>query len=160
MIGIPYIARIPTFARDIAADEVVCRISAPATGVLLVTRAQFGQSAGSALNENSGACFVRLSSDGTGGAAMTFEEPIEAAAAFPGTGAAIDADGWTAQPTVTGNNIAESDFNVAGGWEWAPEHEGGYIVVPPSARIGLRILTSPSVSMTWRGSVSLLYIGS
>lgn len=160
MIGIPYLARIPSFARDLAADDVVCRISAPATGVLIVTRAQFGQSAGSNLNESSGACFVRLSSDGTGGAAMTFEEPIEAAAAFGGSGAAVDADGWTAAPTVTGNNLHESDFNLAGGWEWIAANEGEYIVVPPSARIGLRILTSPSASMTWRGSVGLLYIGS
>lgn len=160
MTGIPYTARIPAFARDLAADEVVCRVSAPSTGVLLITRAQFGQSAGSALNENSGVAFVRLSSDGAGGVAMTFDEPIEAAAAFGGSGAAIDTDGWTTAPTVTGNNLFEGDFNVAGGWDWAPEHEGGYIVVPPSGRIGLRVLTSPSVSMTWRGYINLLYIGS
>ena len=159
MIGIPYVAKIPSFARDIAADEVLCRVSAPSTGILLVTSAWFGQQSGSAINENSSIAFVRLSTDGSGGATMTFEEPMEAAPAFPGSGAALDADGWT-QPTVSGNPFHERVFNLANEWQWAALSEDDYIVVPPSARIGLRLLVSPAASMTWRGGLSLLYIGS
>jgi len=90
---------------------------------------------------------------------MTFEEQHEGAPAFPGGGAAMDADGWT-QPTVTGNNFHRHQFNLASGWEWTPSWEDGAIVVPPSARIGLRILTTPSASMTWFGGMELRYIGS
>lgn len=38
MIGLPYVARFPPFARALSADDVLCRISAPSTGILLVTR--------------------------------------------------------------------------------------------------------------------------
>lgn len=159
MIGIPYVARIPPFARALSADDVLCRISAPSTGVLLVVWARFGARTGSALNENTAAAFVRLSSDGSGGATMTFEEVIESAAAFPGSGATMDADGWT-QPTVSGNPFNDFSGNLASGLEWAPLTDDDYIVVPPSARIGLRLLTAPSASQTYVGAIGLRYLGS
>lgn len=160
MIGIPYIARIPAVTRALSANDVLCRISAPSTGVLLVTRAWAGQELTNNLNEVNAIGFTRLSTDGSGGAAMTFEETIEAAAAFPGTGAAIDADNWTAAPTTSGNPFEDRMCNLASGWEWAAQTEEDCIVVPPSARIGLILLRAPSASMTWRGGLSLRYIGS
>lgn len=160
MIGIPYIGRIPPVARSMSANEILCRISAPSTGVIVVTRATFGQRTSNSLNEVNAIGFTRLSADGAGGATMTFEEIIEAAPAFGGTGAAVDADGWTTAPTTSGNPLNVVAFNLATGWEWAPQSDDDYIVVPPSARIGLIMLTAPSASMTWLGEVHFRYIGS
>jgi hypothetical protein len=160
MIGIPYTARIPAVTRALAANDVLCRISAPATGVLLIARAWFAQELTNSLNEVNCIAFTRLSADGSGGAAMTFEESLEAAAAFPGSGAAIDADNWTSAPTTTGNPFEDRAFNLATGWEWAAQSDEECIVVPPSTRIGLILLRAPSASMTWRGGVGLRYIGS
>lgn len=159
MIGLPYVARFPPFARALSADDVLCRISAPSTGILLVTRWFFGSRSGSALNENTAIAMVRLSTDGSNGATMTFEEGIEAVASFPGSGACMDADGWT-QPTVSGNPFNDTPGNLATGIEWAPLSDDDYVVVPPSARVGLRLLTAPSASQTWVGYVGLRYLGS
>ena len=158
MIGMDYIARLPEFARALAANDVLCRISAPSTGILLVKRATLWQRLAHNLNEVNAIGFCRLSTDGSSGAAMTFEETNEFAAAFPGSGAGMDADGWT-QPTVSGNVFRVSQFNLANGYEWARQDEDDYILVPPSGRIGLRLLTAPSASMTWNLELDLLYLG-
>jgi len=151
MVGREYIARIASFANALAAGRVLCRVSAPSTGVLLIKRAWFGQISNSNLNEINALQFVRLSTDGSGGAAMVFEERAPGEPAFSGTGAAHDADGWT-EPTIA-NTLDEIPFNLAGGCEWAPTDEDGYVLVPPSARFGLAIARAPSGSMTWAGGL-------
>lgn len=152
MIGRTYVARITSFARALVANEVLCRISAPADGIILVKKAWFGQNNTDNLNEAMGISLVRLSDDGTGGAAMTFEDRAPDEPAFGGSGVSIDADGWTAQPTVA-NTLDEFPFNLAGGFEWAPQDPDDYILVPTSARVGMRILTAPSASMQWVGGM-------
>lgn len=159
MIGSKYVCRIPSFSRDPAADEVLLRLSAPSTGILLVTRAWFGQVAASSLNEPSSISLVRLSSDGTTGGSPVIEPKMPDHPAFPGSAACLDGDGWGTQPTVA-NTLEEFAFNLATGFDWAPTDEEDFIVVGPSERVGMRILTSPSASMTWRGGMNVLYIGS
>lgn len=152
MIGRTFVARIPTYARQLAANDVLCRISAPADGIILVKKAWFGQDANDNLNEAMGIALVRLSDDGSGGASVVFEERAPDEPAFGGSGVAQDADNWTAQPTVA-NTLDEFQFNLAGGFEWAPQDPDDYILVPTSARVGLRILTASSASMSWRGGL-------
>lgn len=151
MIGRTYVARIPNFARALSANDVLCRVSAPATGVLLVKKAWFGQSSNDNLNEAMAIAFARLSTDGSGGAAMVFERREPGDAAFGGSGASMDADGWTL-PTIA-NTLDEMPWNLAGGFEWAPQDPDDYILVPPSARVGMVLLNAPSASMTWHGGL-------
>lgn len=137
MIGRSYVARIPTFNRSIAANEVLIRVSAPSTGIILVKRAFFGVTGADNLNETEAIEIVILSTDGTGGGTVVFEARAIGDPAFGGSGTCLDANGWTAQPTVT-DQLDTLVYNIAGGWEWAPQDEDDYILVPTSARIGMR----------------------
>lgn len=137
MIGRTYVARIPTFNRSVLANEVLIRVSAPSTGIILVKRAFFAITGGDALNQTEAVELVRLSTDGTGGGTVVFEPNAPGDPAFGGSGLSLDAGGWTAQPTVA-NTLEQLGWNVAGQWEWAAVDEDDYKLVQPSARIGIR----------------------
>ena len=157
MVGREYVLRMPAFANALAADLVLCRISAAATTALLIKRIWFGQISTSNLNEVNALRFVRLSSDGSGGATMVAEQRSPLDPAFAGTAVCHDADGWT-EPTIS-DTLDEIPFNLAGGFEWAPTDDNGYIVVPPSGRFGLELARAPSASMPWAGGLVLQEIG-
>lgn len=157
MIGRTYVARIPTFNRSILANEVLIRVSAPSTGIILVKRAFFAITGGDNLNETEAIEIVILSTDGTGGGTVVFEPRAPGEPAFGGSGLSLDANGWTAQPTVT-DQLEQLGYNLAGQWEWAPQDEDDYILVPTSARIGLRHIgaissVSPAVAYDCYGGL-------
>lgn len=158
MVGREYVLRIPAFASALAADRMLCQVAAPATAVLFLKRAWFGQISNSNLNEVNAVRLVRCSTAGTGGASMVAKETTEGDPAFGGSGTAHDSDGWTAEPTIT-DTLHELPFNLAAGFEWAPTDDDGYIVVPPSGRVGLQLARAPSASMTWAGGLVVQEIG-
>ena len=137
MIGRGYTASVPVFTRSILDNEVLCRISAPATGIVLVKRAYFGVTGADGLNQTEGVSLVLLSSDGIGGAAMVFEQDAPGDPDFGGSGAGLDAGGWSTQPTVA-NTLLRLTYNLAGRWEWSAQNEDSYKLIPTSARFGLR----------------------
>lgn len=137
MIGRGYTARVPVFTRSILNNEVLCRVSAPATGIVLVKRAVFGVTGADGLNQTEGVSLVRLSSDGIGGSVIVFLPDAVGDPAFGGTGAGLDAGGWSTQPTVS-DTLIELTYNLAGRWEWAAQSEDSYKLIPTSARFGLR----------------------
>ncbi len=143
MIGRTYVARNPSFSRSVLNNEVLIRVSAPSTGILLLKRAIFGVTGADGLNQTEGVSLVRLSTDGTGGSTVLFEPDAPGDPAFGGSGAGLDAGGWTAQPTVA-NTLEELTYNLAGRWEWAAHDEDDYKLIQPSARIGLRHIGAQS----------------
>ena len=147
MIGSPYDIIIPAFTRTMVADDVLLRLSAPSTGILLVYRAWYGMIGTDDLNEPNMISFVRLSTDGVSGGTVTFEQKMEDHPAFPGTAASLDA-AWGTPPTIT-DTFAPQSWNLATGWEWAAQSESDYFVVAPSQRIGLKMIDASSVSMNW-----------
>lgn len=159
MIGYGYRMEIPTFSRDPAADEVLFRLSAPADAVLVITEIWWGQGNTDNLNEVNAMSFVRLSTDGTGGATALFEQDESGIPATGATGAGLDADGWSAQPTVTDTLGGPRPWNLANGFQWAPKDEGDYILLSPSARFGIRMIRSPSAPMQWYGGCKFREIG-
>lgn len=156
--GTPYEVIIPSFARTMVADDVLLRLSAPSTGVLLLYRAWYGGTAVDGLNEPNMIQIVRLSTDGAGGGAPTFEQGMTDIAAFPGTAASLDA-AWTTAPTVS-DAYAPTPANLATGWEWAAHGVQDVKIVAPSERIGLRIIDASSAGITWEGGVAVTYLGS
>lgn len=156
MVGREYTGRIAAFANALAADRVLCRLSAPSTAILLIERVWFGQISNSNLNEVNAIRLVRLSSDGSGGASITPEKIAPLDTAFAGTMVAHDADGWT-EPTVS-STLDEISFNLGAGFEWAPTNED-FIVVPPSGRFGLQLARAPAASYTWSGGIRFREVG-
>lgn len=155
-LGRFYTARIAPFANALAADRVLCRLSAPSTAILLIDRVWFGQISNSNLNELNAIRLVRLSSDGSGGATITPEKLAPLDTAFAGTMAAHDADGWT-DPTVSAT-LDEVPFNLGAGFEWAPTGEDA-IIVPPSGRFGMQLARAPAGTYTWSGGVRFREVG-
>lgn len=157
MLGRSYTARIAEFSNALAAGRVICRLSAPSTAILLIERCWLQQVSNSNLNEVNAVRLARLSSDGTGAAAVTPEQITPLDPAFAGTMVAHDADGWTAEPTVS-DTLDEIGFNLAGGFEWAPTGTD-YIVVPPSGRFGLVIARAPAATYAWTGGIRFREVG-
>lgn len=157
MIGRSYTARIAEFTNALAAGRILCRISAPATAIVLVERVWLSQVSNSNLNELNAVRLVRLSTDGAGGAAITPEKIVSGDTAFAGTMVGHDADGWTAEPTVS-NTLDEISFNLAAGFEWAPTNED-FLVIPPSGRFGLQLARAPAASYAWSGGLRIREIG-
>ncbi len=155
--GTAYEIIMPSFARTLVADDVLIRISAPSTGVLLVYRAWFGGTAVDGLNEPNMMQFVDVTTDGTGGAAPTFKGKMTDLATFPGTAASIDA-AWSAAPTVD-SSYAPQPWNLATGWEWAAHGVNDAYVIGPSERLGFRVIDASSAGITWEGGVSVTYLG-
>lgn len=154
-----YEVEFPTFTRSLTADEVICRVSAPATAVVLVLEMWFGIVATDDLNEPNSMEIVRLSSDGTGGVAAVFTPKEIGSTAFGGSGATIDAGDWTAEPTISGTPLGGGKpFNLSVGWEWDWTRSGP-IVVSPSGRIGFRIVDPISASMVCHAGMTILEIG-
>lgn len=156
--GRMYDVEFPTFTRSLLADEVICRVSAPSTAVVLVLEMWFGVVGTDDLNEPNAMEICRLSSDGSGGGTALFEAREEGSTAFGGTGASIDADDWTAEPTVSDVLGGGKPFNLATGWEWDYTRSGP-IVVSPSARIGFRIVDPISASMICHAGMTILEVG-
>jgi len=156
--GRMYDVEIPTFTRNLAADEVICRISAPATAVVLVLEMWFGIVGTDNLNEPNSMEIVRLSNDGTGGVAVIFKVRELGSTAFGGSGVGIDADDWSSQPVVTDVLGGGKSFNLATGWEWDWTRSAP-ITVSPSGRIGFRIVDALSASMVCHAGMTILEIG-
>ena len=159
--GRVYVIQLPTagIARSLAADEVIMRVSAPATASLLVLAASFGIVGTDDKNEPNVIEMCRLSTDGTGGSTTTVEQTDLGDTAFGGTHSGIDADDWTAEPTVTDVLPQGGPFNLASGWHFSAAEFGRPIVVPPSGRIGFRIKDAISASMTFHASMTVLEVG-
>ena len=155
--GTAYELIIPQFNRTMVADDVLLRLSAPSTGVILVYRAWYGGTVVDDLNEPNMIQFVDLTSDGIGGSAPTFKGKMTDLAAFPGTASALDA-AWGTAPTVD-SSYAPIPFNLATGWEWAAHGVNDAYVIAPSERLGLRIIDVSSAGITWEGGLSLTYLG-
>ena len=153
-----YDCEIPSFARSLAADEVICRISAPSDAILLVLECWFGIVGTDDLNEPNGMEMVRLSSDGTGGSTVLFEQRESGDPATGATGAAIDAGDWSADPTVSDVLGGATPFNLSTGWNWAWT-QSAPIVISPSQRIGFRIVDAISASMTCHAGMTILEVG-
>ncbi len=153
-----YDVEIPTFNRSLTADEVICRISAPATSIVMVLEMWFGQHGVDDLNEPHIMEICRLSSAGTGGSTALFEAREGGSTAFGGTGAGIDAGDWTAEPTVSVVLGGGKPFNLATGWEWDWTRSGP-IIVDPSARIGFRIVDAVSAAMDFHAGLTILEVG-
>ena len=156
--GLIYDIEIPTFTRSLLADEVICRISAPADSVLFVLEAWFGIVGTDNLNEPNVMEMVRLSTDGTGGSTLLFEPREGNSPVFPGTGAGIDAGDWTAEPTVSDVLGGGRPFNLATGWNWSWA-ESDVITVSPSGRIGFRIVDPISASMICHAGMTVALSG-
>ncbi len=156
--GRMYDVEIPTFTRSLTADEVICRVSAPSTAILLVLEMWFGIVGTDGLNEPNSMEITRLSTDGTGGSTALFEPREGGSTVFGGTGAGIDADDWTAEPTVSDVLGGGKPFNLATGWEWDWTRSGP-IVVSPSGRIGFRIVDAISASMICHAGMTVLEVG-
>ena len=156
--GRMYDVEIPTFNRSLTTDEVICRVSAPSDATVLVLEMWFGQAGTDGLNEPNTIEITRLSSDGTGGSTLLFAPREIGTVAFGGTGAGIDADDWSADPTIDVVLGGGKPFNLATGWEWSWTTSAP-IVVSPSGRIGFRIVDAISTSMTFHGGMTILAIG-
>ncbi len=156
--GRMYDVEIPAFSRALAANEVICRLSAPADAVLLILEMWFGQTDTDDLNEPVGIEIVRLSTDGAGGATMLFKPRASGDPVFGGTGAAIDAGDWSTEPTVSDVLGGAHQVNLATGWDWSWT-QSGPIIVSPSQRAGFRITNPASVSMAFDGGLTILEVG-
>ena len=156
--GRMYDCEIPTFTRSLEADELICRLSAPSDAVVLLLEAWFGIIASDNLNEPNSMELVRLSTDGTGGGTMLFEQREVGDAAFGGTGATIDGNDWIAQPTTSDVLGGGTPFNLATGWHWSWT-QSAPIVVSPSGRVGFRIVDPISASMICHAGMTILEIG-
>ena len=157
-LGLRYDIEFPTFTRSLTADEVICRVSAPADSLMLVEEMWFGIVGTDDLNETNAIELVTLSTDGTGGATPLFQQRELNAPVFPGTAASIDADDWTAEPTVSDVHGGAKPFNLATGWEWSWT-QSGHLAVPPSGRVGFRIVDALSASMICHAGMTVLIIG-
>lgn len=153
-----YDVEIPTFNRSLTADEVICRVSAPSTAVVLVLEMWFGQVGTDGLNEPNSIEICRLSSDGTGGSTVLFKARELGSTDFGGSGLGIDADDWTAEPTVSDVLGGGKPFNLASGWEWSWT-QSAPITVSPSGRIGFRIVDPVSAAMNFHAGMTILEIG-
>jgi len=156
--GRMYNVEFPTFTRSLTADEVICRVSAPSTAVLLVLEMWFGIVGTDDLNEPNAMEIVRLSSDGTGGSTALFKPLEVGSTAFGGSGASIDADDWSANPTVSDVLGGAKPFNLATGWDWDWTRSAP-ITVSPSGRVGFRIVDPLSASMICHAGMTVLEIG-
>ncbi len=156
--GRMYDVEFPTFNRSLLADEVICRVSAPATSILLVLEMWFGMVGSDDKNEPNAIEICRLSTDGSGGSTALFEARELGSTAFGGTGAAIDAGDWTAEPTVSDVLGGARPFNLASGWEWSWT-QSAPITVSPSGRIGFRIVDPVSAAMDFHAGMTILEVG-
>lgn len=156
--GRMYDVEFPTFTRSLTADEVICRVSAPATSILLVLDMWFGIVGTDDLNEPNGIEICRLSTDGIGGSTALFEPRESGSTVFGGSGAAIDAGDWSTEPTVSDVLGGAKPFNLATGWEWSWT-SAGTITVSPSGRIGFRIVDALSASMICHAGMTVLEVG-
>lgn len=154
-----YDIEVPTFARQVAADEVVLRVSAPSTASLLVSAMWFGIVGTDDLNETNAMEIVRLSSDGAGGGSPTAEQRSSGDSAFGGTMASLDANDWTTDPTVSDTLGGARPFNLATGWRWSWAEEGAPITVSPSGRIGFRVVDTLSASMNIYAGMTVYEVG-
>ena len=157
-VGRMYHCVFPSVSRSLAADEVILNLVAPSDAVLLILSAYFSVRGTDDLNEPNSIEWVRTSSDGTGGGSPTFEVGEVGDPAPGATATAIDADGWTAAPTVT-DFWAGGGFNLAAGWEWSYAAAGRPMVISPSGRIGFRITDALSAAMNIEAGINFLEVG-
>jgi len=153
-----YDCEIPTFTRSLAADEVICTISAPSDAIVMILEMWFGIVATDGLNEPNSIEVVRTSTAGTGGVAVLFQQREEGDPAFGGTGQAIDADDWSADPTVTAPLGGGTPFNLATGWNWSWT-QSAPIIISPSGIVGFRIIDALSASMICHAGLTILEVG-
>lgn len=140
-------------ATAVAAAKDLIRLSAPSTGIVVVTKAWIGQEATDDLNEAMGAILQSASSDGTGTSATPVAK--EAGSTAFGGSAVVDLSADTTQSDV----YVREAWNLAAGWVWTPFSEDDAIVVSPSARVVLRLPTAPSASMTITAGMEFREIG-
>lgn len=158
--GRMYDCEIPTFTKSLVADDVICRVSAPADSVLLVLEMWFGIVGADDLNEPNSMEILRLSTDGAGGGTISFKPREKGTPAFGGTGASIDSDDWTTGPTVSDVLGGGLPFNLATGWNWSWTQSAPIVVSPGvSQRIGFRIVDPLSASMICHAGMTLLEVG-
>jgi hypothetical protein len=152
-----YDVELATFTRALSSADVIMRVSAPSDAVVLVLEAWFAMIGTDDLNEPNAMQLQRYSTDGSGGATLTFNPREVGDPATGATGAGMDSTGWT-NPTSAGVLGGGMPFNLATGWNWSWT-QSAPIVISPSGRAGFRILDAPSASMQFHAGMTILEIG-
>lgn len=136
----------------VSTGKSLIRISAPATMVLVVLRAQLSQSESVASNQDR-IILQRCSTDGTG----TANTPEKAEVGGPAaTFTAVT--NLTAEPTLTTSPFIDESFNWLNGWLYMPSPEER-IWIPPSGRLVLRIPQTPAISLTMEAELIIGEVG-
>ena len=153
-----YYAVLPSISRSIAADEVILNLAAPSDAALAIVSAHLSVRGTDDLNEPNHIEWVRASTAGTGGGTVTFEvnevgDPVPGA-----TCTGIDADGWSAAPTIT-DFWSGGPMNLATGWEWSYGVNGRPIIVSPSGYVGFRVTDAFSAAMQIEAGITFVEIG-
>lgn len=126
---------------SLTAAGSLIEITAPADGILEVTRIRVGQSNQSA-SEQSEVIVRRMSSASTGSSATP--APL---GGFAAAGATARIPTFTADGSAS-TTIFDEGFNLLAGWEWVAVSEFQRIVVPPSGILNVRLDVAPAAART------------
>lgn len=147
-MGRVYTASVSEVAVSAAQD--LFEITAPATGMVRILSARWGQSsdAGDAAAELLPFNITRYASTGSGGSTPT---PVPHSVGHAATGVTVEANNTTQGTTPT---VLMSDaWNVQAGYLYQPPPEE-QILVPPSGLIAIEFPSAPADAITISASVT------
>lgn len=149
MLGLEYDIALNNI--DMAADGVICHITAAAAVPLIISHIELGTRTPTS-PAGTGVRLWRASDNGTGGVANT-PRPVSAALAAAQC-TVLDAQTvFSLEPTLT-TECPGVDFDALGNFVWRVRPESG-IIVPGGGQVALNIEVDPSATWNWSGFIHI-----